>query len=64
MSHTYRIVEQLADDTERTIATCAELDDAERLIGALRAVRNELPTNLKGDYGIASLDGDVDWEIQ
>jgi hypothetical protein len=27
-------------------------------------VRNELPTNLKGDYGIASLDGDVDWEIQ
>lgn len=59
----YQIVE-MHDDSEQTIALCTELDHAERIIGALRAVRNELSKTVKADYGIATFDGELEWEIR
>jgi hypothetical protein len=68
----FKIIEMSPDDEEREIATCTNLDDAERIIAAFRAARNELSAHTLGDYGLASLacsnavvgDRDYEWEIR
>lgn len=55
---------EMDDDTSRVIAYVPDINDAERLVGALRAVRNELSQHTKGEYGIGSLTNNAfDWEL-